>query len=165
MKPEYPVFFAKTSTVIAIPIILITLSFYITRAINLPANEVFPLAIAAFGITAALSGICFTMAPTKTDESAIRYAGEKFLHSSLLLIQSVIVIYAKDSLLSLDLMTKHGTIKIIIVIVFSSVISLVSVMAAITWYHGFDSLNSDLWEKWKKRIEDMRKSNKKESEK
>jgi hypothetical protein len=165
MKPEYPILFAKASTVIAIPIILITLSFYITHAINLPANEVFPLAITAFGITAALSGVCFTMAPIKTDESAIRYAGEKFLHSSLLLIQSVIVIYAKDSLVSLDIMTKHGTIKIIIVIVFSFVISLVSLMAAITWYHGFDSLNSDLWKKWEKSIENMRKSNQKELKK
>ena len=103
--PEYPILFSKASTAIAIPVILITTSFYITHAITLQAVEVFPMAITAFGITAALSGVCFTMAPVKNEDLSVRYAGEKFLHSSLLLIQSVIVVYAKESMLSLTILT------------------------------------------------------------
>lgn len=66
MKREYPVLYAKASTVIAAPILFITTVVYIQRAVNQPAAEIFPLAMTAFGVTAALSGICFTMAPLTT---------------------------------------------------------------------------------------------------
>lgn len=159
MKPEFPILFAKASTIIAAPLVLITLSFYVTHAIILPASEVFPMAIAVFGITAALSGVCFTMSPSKNDEYNIRYAGEKFLHSSLLLMQSLILIYSKESLISLSYISSTNTIKTIIIAVFSALLGLISSMAAITWFHGFDALNNELWKKWEKRIDVLRFSN------
>jgi hypothetical protein len=165
MKPLFSLLNSKTSTVVAIPIVGATIMFYITRAIYLPASDIFPMALTAFGITAALSGICFTMAPIKKEDTGIRFAGEKFLHSSLLLIQSIIVIYVKESMLSLTLINTYNTIKIIIDIVLSILIVLVSVVAAISWLYGFDELNTDLWKKWEKRIELMRESKKKEKTK
>lgn len=37
-------------------------------------------------------------------------------------------------------------------------------MAAVTWLYGFDKLNNDLWEKYKRRIEIMRKSKEKKTQ-
>jgi len=39
-----------------------------------------------------------------------QYAGEKFLHSSLLLIQSLFLLYVRDALTELDLIKTNGFI-------------------------------------------------------
>jgi hypothetical protein len=98
------------------------------------------------------------MAPTNKEEPTIRYAGEKFLHSSLLLIQTLIVIYAKEFLISLSFISTNNAINNIIEVIFGIILSFISSMAALTWFWGFDELNNDLWKKWKKRIEIMRES-------
>jgi hypothetical protein len=157
MKPGYLNINSIASKLIAAPLILITTTIYMVRAINLPAQEVFSMAITAFGITAALSGVCFTMDTSKKEETAIRFAGEKFLHSSLLLIQYVIVIYAKDAIISISFIATHNTLKTIIDVTFSILIILISSTAGITWFWGFDMLNNELWRKWKNRINSIRK--------
>lgn len=162
MKREYPVLYAKASTVIAAPILFITTVVYIQRAINQPAAEIFPLTMTAFGVTAALSGICFTMAPLTTNESTARYAGEKFLHSSLLLIQSLIIIYAKDAIINLPFIIDHGLAKKIVAVIFSSIVSLVSSTAGLTWYWGFSELNRELWRNWERRIANINMTGDKE---
>src|SRR5450631_973447 len=105
MKKEYPVFWARVITAIGTPIIFVTLIIYVQRAITQPSATVYPLVVTAFGMTAALSGICFRMASSLLEDSTPRYAGEKFLHSAILLIQSLFLIYAKDAVISLGWMS------------------------------------------------------------
>jgi Na+/H+-translocating membrane pyrophosphatase len=160
MKKEFPILYAKVSTVIATPILLVTIILYIQRVITRSAPEIYPLVIAAFGVTAALSGVCFRMAPSSPENSTPRYAGEKFLHSALLLIQSLFVIYAKEAIISLNWIHSHETTKTIISAVASGIVFLLSSVAAWAWYYGFSELNSELWQKWKRRIEDINKTEK-----
>jgi hypothetical protein len=160
MKKEFPVLFAKVSTVIATPILFVTIILYIQRAITQAAPEIYPLVIAAFGVTAALSGVCFRMASSSPENSTPRYAGEKFLHSALLLIQSLFVIYAREAIISLNWVHEHGTIKTVCSVVASWIVFLLSAVAAWAWYYGFSELNSELWQKWKRRIEDINKTEK-----
>lgn len=158
MKKEYPVLYARVSTAIGTPIILITLLVYVQRVITQPASTVYPLAITAFGIPAALSGICFRMASSLPEDSTPRYAGEKFLHSTLLLIQSLFLIYVKDTIISFGWVASHETITTVISAVAAGVFSLLSGAAAICWYHGFSELNKELWRNWKRRIEAVNKT-------
>ncbi len=158
MKREFPVLYAKASTVIATPILAITRISYIQRAITQPASEIYSLTMAAFGVTAALSAVCFTMAPSSVEDPTVRYAAEKFLHSSLLIIQSLIVIYAKDAIISTEWVRAHTIIKMITSAVAVGIVSLVAAAAAWTWYWGFSELNSQLWRNWKRRIKNINKA-------
>lgn len=161
MKPEFPAFQSRVSTILAIPIIGITVSFFNYFATFKPSENVYTLAITFFGTTAALSGLCFAMSPTKTGEPAIRYAGEKFLHSSVLLLQTIIVLFAKNSLLGLAFIEKNKILKVVIISLFTFIVLTISTYAAVTWFHGFQSLNKELWERYRARIESIRKSNQK----
>ncbi len=160
MKKEFPVLYSKISTVIAVPILFVAIILYIQRAITQPTAEIYPLVITVLGITAALSGVCFTMAPSSPENSTPRYAAEKFLHSALLLIQSLFVIYAKEAITSIHWVHSHETVKTIISAVASVIVLWISSFAAFAWYYGFSELNSKLWENWKLRIEDINKTEK-----
>ena len=107
MKPELPVLNAKASMVVATPLILVMTFSYVSRAINQPAANVYAVGMAAFGVTAALSGICLTVSESVQGSSTIRYAGEKFLHSSVLVIQRVMLIYLKDSVAGWNWLVGH----------------------------------------------------------
>lgn len=90
-----------------------------------------------------------------TGESMARYAGEKFLHSSLLLIQSAIMVYTRNAMVSFQFVATHNALKVSILIAIGSLISLVSTAAGCTWYYGFAELNNELWRNWQKRIENL----------
>jgi hypothetical protein len=163
MKAEFPAFQSKVCTILAIPIIGISVSFFNYFAVFKPSENVYTLAITFFGVTAGLSGLCFAMSPTKTGEPLIRLAGEKFLHSSVLLLQTLIVLFAKNSLLGLSIVNDHKIIKAIIIMLFTFIVFIVSTMAAVTWFHGFQKLNRELWERYRVRIENIRESKEKKA--
>ncbi len=155
MKHEFPALYAKVSTTIATPLLAITMLLYVQRVITKPAAEVYPVGMAAFGITAALSGIGFTMAPSSADSSTIHYAGEKFLHSSLLLIQSLFVVYIKDSLVNSEWVRTNGTAMMLLAWLAGGITLLVASAAAWSWYYGFAGLNAELWKNWERRIREI----------
>ena len=104
MKPQFPSLYARISNWIATPLIIITAIFYIVCAIEKPASDFIPLGLSVFGLTAGLAALCFTMTPTVRTEQmlpALRYSGEKNFHSSLLMIQILILVFARDSLLEI----------------------------------------------------------------
>ena len=114
MKREFPVLFAKASTWIATPLLgLVTIN-YALRVINQRGSEVYPVGVAAFGVTAALSGLCFAVAAVPESLNAARYAGEKFLHSSLLLIQTVMIVFLKEALSNSAWWMSHQTLSAIV---------------------------------------------------
>jgi hypothetical protein len=93
------------------------------------------------------------MASSSPEKSTPIYAGENFLHSALLLMQSLFIIYAKDAITSIEWMHSHEAAKTIISAVANSISFLLSTVAAWAWYYGFSELNSELWQNWKRRIE------------
>lgn len=157
MKPEFPYLNAIASKYIATPLIALTTIFLITSAFRLPAQEVYPMVFSAFGITVALSGICFTVATSPSDEYNIKYAGEKFLHSSLLLIQLITILYVKSEIIKLSFIKTNPIALGISSSVISILFTFVSAVASWSFYFGFEVLNDDMWGKYKKRIEKIRK--------
>jgi hypothetical protein len=59
---EFPTLYKNVSVWIVTPLIYIWTLFYVQNAIKLPATEIYSVGMAAFGITAGLSGVCFAMA-------------------------------------------------------------------------------------------------------
>jgi hypothetical protein len=157
MKPEFPVLYAKASMLVATPLIGLVGAFYVVREISQPASEVYGFAMGAFGITAALSGICFTVSESVPGSSDFRYAGEKFLHSSVLIVQTVMLVYLKDFLTGASWLSNLPRLGTFVRVVPLALLPLLSFAAAIAWYFGFDSINSRLWQNWKQRIEDINK--------
>lgn len=155
MKREFPALYEAASVWIATPLLGFSMFFYAHRAITQAASDVYPVGIAALGVTAALSGICFTMVPVCDNPSTARYAGEKFLHSSLLLMQSLLILYVRDAAVEFDWIRTHPSLTTNIRGVAGAVLSLITAAAAWTWYHGFSELNGVLWKNWERRIRDL----------
>lgn len=155
MKREFPAIYEAVSVWVATPLLGFSTLVYAMSAITNPASEVYPTGVAAFGVTAALSGICFTMTPTGGGSSVLRYSGEKFLHSSLLIVQSLLVIYIRDAVTGFQWVHAHTTFAGNVAGLAAAVLSFVVAAAAWTWHHGFADLNALLWKNWERRIREI----------
>lgn len=156
MLPEYNKLNSRVSMFIATPLIIMTAIELIQLAIMFPSKETYPLLIAAFGITAALSGICFTISATSSSSPSINYAGEKFLHSSLLIIQSLTIIFLRNALNEQTFFEFNKIVKVIISIIFNYLFLIISSVACYWFYYGFNELNKYLWIQHKKRIDNIK---------
>ena len=94
--------FALASGWIGTQLICICTIIYIQHAVSQPATNAFPMGLSAFGVTAALSGISFSMARACENPATAKYAGEKFLHSSILLSQTLLALYIRDTVVESD---------------------------------------------------------------
>ncbi len=106
--------------------------------------------ITAFGICAVLSNISYRAAPLFDEENkrVLIYSGEKFLHCSLLIIQTIVFCYVVDALLTFKLPPERvmwtwviNTIRT----VFNIVMFLIGLYATYFFLYGFESLNNFLW--------------------
>ena len=156
MKREFPVLWAKVSMWVASPLILLVTVLYVLQAISRSAADVYAVGMTAFGMTAALAGICFTVPKEADGSSDTHYAGEKFLHSALLLIQSLMIIYVKEVVTASAWGHAHPGISNCSKAVLEAVLSLVSTAAAFCWFWGFEVVNSRLWENWAQRMGRLR---------
>jgi hypothetical protein len=154
-KPEYPQLYALASIWIATPLIFIGTVVYLQRAIYQSAIIMFPIGLSAFGVTAALSGICFGMARAIDNPYTAKYAGEKFLHSAVLLIQSLLVLYIRDTVLDFEVIKTWPNIALTVKIVADVILGYVTTVAAWTWFHGYEELNKFLWKNWEQRIREI----------
>lgn len=154
MKPEFPKLFALVSVWIATPLLFICTTVSIQHAINQPATDSLPIGLSAFGITAALSGVSFSMARASENPVTANYAGEKFLHSAILLIQSLVVLYIRDTVVEIDWIKTWPWPNLVITVklVAHGILFLVTAAASWTWYHGYSELNDVLWKNWEQRI-------------
>jgi len=156
MKREFPILYEKASVWIAIPFLWVAAVFYAQKLYQQPTPETYSVGITAFGVTAALSGICFAMAPVcDRDSHTAKYAGEKFLHASLLLVQSFMVLYIRDAALTLDWIHAHPAMALGVKLIAMCVLLLVITAATWTWQHGLAKLNALLWANWKRRIQEI----------
>jgi hypothetical protein len=69
---------------------------YIKEIVQRPLDQIAGVLLTAFGVIAALSALCFSAAPCYSDQSKgeTLYAGEKFLHSCVAIIQLLFLKYA-----------------------------------------------------------------------
>jgi hypothetical protein len=156
-KRTNTIFLQRTSSAVAHVLIYVLASNYVVHAISRPAGEVYPLGMTAFGITAAFAAICFSVPETVPGSAAFRYSAEKFLHSSVLLIQTVMIIYLKDSVEHSQWAAAYQWAAKPLHFVLKLILPLISGAAAITWSHGFEAVDRQLWANWEHRLEQLQK--------
>lgn len=103
MRREFPVLWAKISITLATPLIIGVAILYMGKFVMRPASELYGFGLSALGITAGLAAICLqAVSPVLSDHtlSVLRYSGEKFLHSCLLMTQVLIIAFARDTILT-----------------------------------------------------------------
>lgn len=152
MKKEFPLLWEKVSVWIAMSLVYFWAIVYAQRAIGYPASEVYAVGMAAFGVTAALSAVCFAMAVAPVSVPASTHAGEKFLHSSILLVQTLLIVSVRDAILQLEFVRNHSFLVGQARGLFAVIFYFVAIAAVWTWYHGFSELNAVLWKNWERRI-------------
>lgn len=155
MKKEFPVLWEKVSVWIAVPLVYSWASFYVWRATEYPASEIYAVGMSAFGVTVALSAVCFAIAVAPTAVPISTYAGEKFLHSSILIVQTLLVVSVRDAVLKMTFVRDHGVLMTQVKGVTAVIVMFVATAAVWTWYHGFSELNAALWKNWEQRVNEL----------
>lgn len=155
---KYPTPHKNISKWIVTPLIYIWTLLYVQDAIQLPATEIYTVGMSAFGITAGLSGVCFAMASVpRVTTSASEYAGEKFLHSAILLIQTLLTVSIRDALMHLQFIQDYSILTLSVKGIFAAILTFVAITAVQAWHFGFSELNGDLWKRWEHRVRELNK--------
>jgi len=127
--------------------------YYVQRILSESAEKVTSLALTAIAIIAALSALCFSYVPCISDEvdrNSGLYAGEKFLHSTLLVIQTLFLKYVAEQALSYDSIIAIFWLKITISIIAGTLLIGIGGFAVTMAALGFHDLNKTLWSHYKK---------------
>jgi len=136
---------------------------YTIELINESSTIVLTLGLSAFGILGVLSAICFTFVPCLNEDNEKKetlYAGEKFLHSCLLIIQSIFFKYASEHILAFNYL--HNISWLLNITKFISYLLLLTLVGYALWFslYGFEAINNFLWDRYENRVK-MRVSKKK----
>lgn len=147
----------RASVWLATPLLFIFAVASVQHAIDQPASSSLNTGLSTFGMTAALAGISFSMARASADPTTAYYAGyagEKFLHSAILLIQSLAILYIRDTVVEIDWIKTWPWPNLVITVklVAHGILFLVTAAALWTWHHGYSELNGILWKNWEQRI-------------
>jgi hypothetical protein len=150
-------FYVKLYSFISKAIGYITISmsglFYIQKLIIDPIEKVTPIAITAIATIATLSALCFSFVQSISDEhdkNSGLYAGEKFLHSTLLIILTLFLKYSTDQTLSFDSIKSIVWLKITISIISYILLFGIGGYAVTMAALGFHELNKILWTRFEK---------------
>lgn len=122
---------------------------YVKQLVRQPLDEATGTILTAFGAIAGLSALCFTAVPfyKQDQKETTLYAGERFLHSCLMIIQTLFLKFAVDRLPEWDILKNSGWLKYVqgftdfILVAFG-------IVAIILAYLGFNDLNSLLWKRY-----------------
>jgi hypothetical protein len=158
IRREFPWLYAGASRVVATPIIGFVTYSYISGSFFQPASELYGLGLTVFGVTAALAGICLTVPESIGGLSQVRHAGEKFLHAGLLVVQSVMLTFVRATIATSPWWIRHPRTSVVGISIAAGLFSLVSAMAAVSWYWAFDDLNRQLWRNYELRMENHHKA-------
>jgi hypothetical protein len=153
----YVKFYRKLSNAIGYVIICVTGILYIQKLLMEPVDKVTNVALTAIGAVAALSALCFTFAPLIEDEHDKKsglYAGEKFLHSTLLIILTLFLKYANDQLISFEFISSIKWLKVTIICIFSMPMFGIGSFAVGMAALGFHDLNKTLWFRYEQRAKE-----------
>lgn len=153
----------------------LTALMYIQQAIFEPLDKFSTVALSGIGILLALAGLSFALFPclnNKEDKNLIIYVGEKFFHSSILLVQTLFIKFAYETLKSMEF---FQTLWLKEILLFLFLLPLIILVSLATWFFifGFEKINDFLWfryeirwkEYWKKPNNELPNSNKSDGEK
>lgn len=152
MKKEYWLFWDKVCVGIADILVGWWAFSYVQRAIEFPASDVYAVGIAAFGVTTVLSAVCFAMAVAPSSVPTSTFAGEKLLHSSILLVQTLLLVFVRDEILQLQFVRNHSFFAGLARTIITVILFTIAFGAVWTWHSGFSALNEVLWKNWERRI-------------
>lgn len=164
MRHYFIVPLSVASKVVAVPLLFFVTFSYAWRLVNQHTTDVYLIAMTAFGVTAALSAICYTVPSSTGTFPPTRYAGEKFLHSSLLLIQTLMIVYVRDAATRSLRGSGHDTLSSVITGTLGILTFLICAAAAYAWFFGFEALNDELWSNWDRRLREMKTKKPKSTE-
>lgn len=145
--------FVFVSQSIGYMVIFVGAIIYMNQLITLPSDKLYTIGISIFGIAVALSGLCFSMTTHLTEDKkeAPIYAGEKFFHSGLLVIQTVFLKYISDNIQASNIFKNMTWLQGIVTMVLLLTISFTFFYATSFFLYGFKSLNNFLWQRMKER--------------
>lgn len=151
MRLNYPKVMGTATALLAIPLVGAVVVRYVASVASRPAADVYGFGLSAFGVSAALAAVCLS-APQSTDgSSTLRFGGEKFLHASLLLVQSLILVYCKSWLHDGHGLAQWPTVARVTSVVIDVLVTAVSAAAAYAWFWGFEAVDTQLWMNWANR--------------
>jgi hypothetical protein len=147
-------FLKVISNTIGLILIIVTGMIYLTVQLSAPFSEFSKLGLSIIGILAVLSGLCFSYASHIKHDNPMwgpTYAGEKFLHSTILTVQVIVLCFSFEYISKSQWLTNHVVVKCILhtIINVSRCIISVGAFFCISW--GFDAINDHLWNRWKER--------------
>ena len=154
-----PKIFRILSAIIGYMITGIASLMYVNQIVNEPSDKVATLALSAFAVIAVLSGLCFALMPCLDrfeDRRVTLYAGEKFFHSSLLIIQTIFLKFAAGVLVSTEWLKNHAWLHFSVSMVSGILITAIAVLATYFFLFGFEALNDHLWERYEGRWRTIR---------
>jgi hypothetical protein len=155
----FPRFASFVSSTVGYIIIAAAALMYMNQFIQSSINEVFTVGLSAFALVAALSGLCYALAPCLTideEKKTPLYAGEKFFHSCLLLLQTIFLKYVSISVLEIKWIQEHSSINYSVSIVFNILLVLISLIATYFCLFGFEAINDFLWKRYEVRWREAR---------
>jgi hypothetical protein len=123
--------------------------FYCTVVLAKLNHDTTSVTNAAFAVTAVLCGLCLRMSSTLASEDPakdrFRYAGERFLHSSLLLILASVVKYAASIVGSVGFFVDKKLLSAAVTFPIGILVSALFIWALIDAHTGFRIANDQLW--------------------
>jgi len=131
---------------------------YISQFIQQPVSGVFTVGLSAFALLAALSGLCLAFAPymtTDEDKKAPLYAGEKFFHSCLLLLQTIFLKYVTDSVLVIQWIQDCIWLRYSVMILANFLLVVTGSLATYFCLYGFQAINDFFWKRYELRWKEM----------
>ena len=100
------------------------------------------------------------MARVCEDPTTAKYAGEKFLHSAILLIQGLLVLYLRDTVVEQEWVKTWPNLILVVKLIATGLLGIVTAAASWAWFFGYSELNVFLWDNWKRRIDAINASSK-----
>jgi len=125
--------------------------FYSTQILAKLDQDTTSVTNAAFAVTAILCGLCFRMSSSLPLEDPSKdqlcYAGERLLHSSLLLILASILKYAASSIRSLSFFEGPKLLSTVVTFPIGILVFILFLWAVFDAHTGFKIANDQLWDR------------------
>jgi hypothetical protein len=125
-----------------------------------PGEDFYTFAVTASGLIGGISALCYTKASVTDDtkdKGTMVFCGEKFFHSSLLMLQALVLKYVYDGVL--PFFPDASWWKTILSLVFFPLYLATGIYGFYGVFHAFDDLNEFLWkryvERWKQKKDRM----------
>ena len=155
MRRKILTIFAFISNAIGSIVIAAAGLIYALRIITSDSSEIYTIGISGLFIFAAISALCFAFQPMvrlEDEKKNIIYAGEKFFHATLLIIQTILVKYSYNQIIIILNPEKQKILFYLTDGIFYIIVFICCSFAVYFSIFGFERLNDLLWKRYLNRI-------------